>query len=120
MEATATLDDLLQRYLALTELALRAVQAEDSAALSGALDARSLAMRGFAEFSRSVAARQPVPAATRRLADEAVRRNAELEARVTSARDEVRRQLERIAQDETAVSAYAGSAPRAARVDVRR
>ncbi len=118
--AAPTLDDLLQRYLALTEIALRAVQAGDGTALAGALDARALATRALGEFTRSGAARQPLPAATRRLVDEATQRNGELEARVLTARDDIRRQLERIAHDESAVAAYAGSAPRTARVDVRR
>lgn len=115
-----TLDELLQRYLALTEIALRAVQAGDETALAGALDARSLATRALSEFTRSTAGRQPMPAATRRLADEATRRNGELEARVVTAREEIRRQLERITHDESAVAGYAGSAPRVARVDIRR
>jgi len=115
-----TLDDLLLRFLALTEVAMRACASEDAAALAGALDARELVGNTLIALGRSGRARAPLPAATRRLMADAMKANGELEAQVQSARDSIRRQLERITHDESAVAGYAGSAPRTNRFDVRR
>ena len=71
-------------------------------------------------YVRPVESRLPIPAATRRLMDEAVDANRQLEVRVAAARDEISRQLERLTHDGLAVAGYAGAAPRTTRVDVRR
>lgn len=120
LAAAPTLDELLQRFQALTDAANRACATQDAAALAGALDARELATAYLLSFARTKAKRLPLPAATRRLIDMAVKSNGELEAKVIEARDEIRRQLERLTQDESAVAGYAGSAPRTSRVDVTR
>jgi hypothetical protein len=118
--AAPSLDDLLHHFLALTEVAERACANEDATALAGALDARELASARLIAFGRTLGPRLPLSAATRRLMDSAVTANSLLEVQVASARDEIRRQLERTAHDEVAVAGYAGAAPRTARVDVRR
>ena len=118
--AAPTLDDLLQRFQALTEAAARACASEDAAALAGALDARELATTTLLAFARTKGRRLPLPAATRRLMDEAVKANDALEAKVAIARDEIRRQLERVTNDESGIAGNAGSAPRTSRVDFTR
>lgn len=118
--STPTLDDLLQRFLALTEAARRATASGDATALASALDVRELDNVRLLALSRAAAARTPLPAATKRLVDEALRANDALAAQVTGARDDIRRQLERLARDETGVAGYAAALPRAGRVDVRR
>ena len=118
--AVPTLDDLLHHFLALTEVAARACASEDATALAGVLDARELVSARLTAYRRPAQSRLPIPAATRRLMDEAVDANSQLEVRVAAARDEISRQLERLTHDELAVAGYAGAAPRTTRVDVRR
>lgn len=118
--AAPTLDDQLHHFLALTEVAARACASEDATALAGVLDARELVSARLAAYVRPVESRLPLPAATRRLMDEAVDANRQLEVRVAAARDEISRQLERLTHDGLAVAGYAGAAPRTTRVDVRR
>src|SRR6185436_13430351 len=116
--APPTLDDLLRSFLALTEGAKRACATEDMTALIGALDAREVVGASLVAFGRSPKAKQPVSAGTRRLMSDAMKASGELETQFRSARDEIRRQLERISLDEAAIAGYAGAAPRANRVDV--
>lgn len=114
------LDDLLQRFLALTDVALRASGAGDGNALAGALDAREIATRRLLELGRGQAAPSQLPAPTRHLVDAAVKANDALTARVAASRDAIRIELDRLTRDESALAGYAGSAPRINTVDVRR
>ncbi len=119
--AAPTLDELLQRFLALTEIAMRACASEDVAALAGALDARELTNNRLIALGRTGGRpRGPLPEATRRMMAEAHEANAALEGQVATARDEIHRQLNRVTHGESGVAGYAGAAPRTSRVDVKR
>ena len=120
MTAAPTLDELLQRFMALTEVASRACATADAAALAGALDARELATNYLVNFARTKGTRAPLPASTRRMMDQALLANGELERQVATAREDILRQIERVTHDESGMAGYAGSAPRTSRVDVKR
>lgn len=127
------LHDALERYLALTEVALHACDENDAEGIHIALDARDILGERVARLSTALASRRrladseagtiifeqlmaPVHATARHIQ----RVDEELEARVARRRHETGRQLERLAQDDAGITAYAAPGPREdARLDLR-
>lgn len=130
----ADLHDALERYIALSEVALRACDENDAEGVHIALDARDVLGARVAELSASLASRRqrydtpasasiferllaPVHATARHLR----RIDDELVERIARSRAMTGRQIERLAQDDAGIAAYASAAPRTlARLDLRR
>ena len=128
VQGAAELQQLFERFTALSATALRAVDAKDGAALEAALDARSLLDARMALLSRMLgdARRTASTKATRDALDvlmrpvraagaEAERLNGELVRRAQAARLEIGGQLDRLRHDDAARTAYALAAGGAGR-----
>ena len=121
----AELQQLFERFAALSATAVRAVESGDEAALSAALDARDLLAPRTAQLSRALgdarrnattrATRDAVEVALRPVraaAAEAERLNVELARTAHAARLGIGEQLDRLRHDSAARQAYAAVAGR--------
>jgi len=121
----AELQQLFERFAALSATAVRAVESGDEAALSAALDARDLLAPRTAQLSRALgdarrnattrATRDAVEVALRPVraaAAEAERLNGELARTAHAARLGIGEQLDRLRHDSAARQAYAAVAGR--------
>ncbi len=121
----AELHSVIERFNALSEVAIRAVTSGDEIALAAALDARDLLTKRAASLTASLdASRRAATTSVRRdginkllrpaqrSADAAVGLNAELMALAQSARDAIREQLDRLTHDDAARAAYGSHAYR--------
>ena len=129
----AELQQLFERFAALSATALQAVEAGDDAALGAALDARAqlaprtqLLARTLGDARRAArnkATRDLLEGALRPVrvaAAEAERLNGELARRAQSARSSIGEQLDRLRHDESARQAYAQVAHGAGRTHLDR
>ena len=127
-KAAAELQDLLERFAALSECATRACDTGDSTALGAALDARDLVNGRAGSLARELAQQRrattgkaareafdAVLAPVRAAAALAEGRNDELARQARNARTAIGEQLDRLRHDAAARSAYAATAERGER-----
>ena len=127
------LRSLVERFIALSRDAMAACEADSEPALAAALDARDLLMPQVELVTRRLSNLRPTiaPASARKhfdgavahvlgLAADAVRMNAELEARAAGLRVRLGRQLDRLRHDEGGLSAYAATPAGDSVLDLRR
>jgi hypothetical protein len=120
--------EAMQRFIELSEVAIRACDAGDESALVDALDARDFVAARVGELTNGVRALRgsgrSIPpeslVAVQRCANEVVRVNAALALRVAAIRDETQRALSQVNHDDNAVAGYARSMPRARQLDLTR
>lgn len=124
-DRAAELRDTIERFCALSQIALSACASQDQAALTAALESREgltariavlshelAALRRVLHRPSAVAAFDAMLAPAYRAGEQATLINAELGAKAIEFRAELGRQIERLNTDDVGLSAYA-SAPRA-------
>lgn len=128
VQGAVELQQLFERFAALSATALRAIDSDDDAALGAALDARDLLTARTAQLSRMLgdtrraASTKATSEALDRMlrpvrvaAAEAARLNGELEQRAQTARLSIGEQLDRVRHDDAARTAYSAVAGKAVR-----